>query len=174
MRLIQETHIKFMSQRRFAFVLSAVVILAGLGSLIIQGGPKLSIDFKGGTMVAVSYREEVNITKVRSSLATMTIEGQTFDLSKEEINQLMKVIPLYCYFPRSEWKEISLAEIDDENGNAILAHYSKIYSENFLKDNQNDSKIFIEGTGGCRSNPKDSFWLSPARLTKQEISMLRV
>ncbi|SVD82559.1 uncharacterized protein METZ01_LOCUS435413, partial [marine metagenome] len=74
-----------MSQRRFTFVLSAVVILAGLGSLIIQGGPKLSIDFKGGTMVAVSFREEVNITKVRSSLATMTIEGQTFDLSKEEI-----------------------------------------------------------------------------------------
>jgi preprotein translocase SecF subunit len=74
-----------MSQRRFAFVLSAVVILAGLGSLIIQGGPKLSIDFIGGTMVAVSYQEEVNINEVRSALETMTIEGQTFDLSKEEI-----------------------------------------------------------------------------------------
>ena len=95
-------------------------------------------------------------------------------LSKDDINQLMRVIPLYCYFPHSEWKEIKLAEIDDENGNAILAHYSKIYSENFLKDNQNDSKIFIEGTGGCRSNPKDSFWISKARLTKQEMSMLRV
>ena len=85
MRLIQETHIKFMSQRRFAFVLSAVVILAGLGSLIIQGGPKLSIDFKGGTLVAVNYTEAMDINVVRSSLSSVVIDGQSFDFSQAEI-----------------------------------------------------------------------------------------
>ena len=85
MRLIKETHIKFMDQRRFAFVLSAVVILAGLGSLVFQGGPKLSIDFKGGTMIVVTFNEDADITQVRSSLSLVAVEGQTFDLSKEEI-----------------------------------------------------------------------------------------
>ncbi len=73
MRLIKETHIKFMDQRRFAFVLSAVVILAGLGSLVFQGGPKLSIDFKGGTMIAVTFNEDADITQVRSSLSLVAI-----------------------------------------------------------------------------------------------------
>ncbi|HIN96658.1 MAG TPA: protein translocase subunit SecF, partial [Candidatus Marinimicrobia bacterium] len=77
MRLIKETHIKFMDQRRFAFILSAVVILAGLGSLVFQGGPKLSIDFKGGTMIAVTFNEEVDITQVRTSLSLVNVEGQT-------------------------------------------------------------------------------------------------
>ena len=96
------------------------------------------------------------------------------DSNKDDINKLMRVIPLYCYFPHSEWKKIKLAEIDDEKGNAILSHYSKIYRENFLKESQNDRKVFIEGTSGCRSNPKDSFWLSDSRLNEQEMSMLTV
>ena len=139
MRLIQETHIKFMSQRRFAFVLSAVVILAGLGSLIIQGGPKLSIDFKGGTMVAVSFREEVNITKVRSSLATMTIEGQTFDLSKEEIKS----------FGDPSNISIRISHQEDEPDNfaqSVIKYLYNTFPEN-VPSEQNEFILTIEKVG---------------------------
>ena len=139
MRLIQETHIKFMSQRRFTFVLSAVVILAGLGSLIIQGGPKLSIDFKGGTMVAVSFREEVNITKVRSSLATMTIEGQTFDLSKEEIKS----------FGDPSNISIRISHQEDEPDNfaqSVIKYLYNTFPEN-VPSEQNEFILTIEKVG---------------------------
>ena len=54
MRIIKETHIDFMSQRKITSILSMLIIVAGAISLIINKGPKLSIDFKGGT-IAVSY-----------------------------------------------------------------------------------------------------------------------
>lgn len=85
MRIIKETHINFMEQRKRGFILSAVIILAGLFSLIINGGPKLSIDFKGGILVAVHYAQDVDVNDIRSALADINIEGQTFDFSREEI-----------------------------------------------------------------------------------------
>ena len=53
--------------------------------MVINGGPKLSIDFKGGTMVAVNFTEPVDINEIRSALADVSLDGQNFDFSKEEI-----------------------------------------------------------------------------------------
>jgi preprotein translocase SecF subunit len=85
MRIIKETHIDFMSKTGLAGLLSAVLIVAGAASMVLKGGPKLSIDFKGGTMVAVNYTDPVDINEVRSALDQVIIEGQTFDFSKAEI-----------------------------------------------------------------------------------------
>lgn len=65
-------------------------------------------------------------------------------LSSRDIDGLMKTIPLYVYFPKSEWKNIRKAEEDNEEGRKILNHYSKIYKDNFLKKNQDDQKIFYD------------------------------
>ena len=62
-------------------------------------------------------------------------------LSSKDIDGLMKTIPLYVYFPKSEWKNIRKGEEDSEEGRKILNHYSKIYKDNFLKKNQDDEKI---------------------------------
>jgi len=85
MRIIKETHIDFMSQRKLAFILSAVIILSGIGSLVVNGGPKLSIDFKGGTLVSVQYTKAMDVESVRSAMANVNVVGQTFDFSREEI-----------------------------------------------------------------------------------------
>jgi len=85
MRLIKDTDIKFMSQVRFAYFLSGVVILAGLISMLLQGGPRLSIDFKGGTMVAVQFTEEMDVNDVRQSMSSVSIEGRSHDFSRAEI-----------------------------------------------------------------------------------------
>ena len=85
MRLIKETDIKFMSQSRFAYFLSGVLILAGLISMLLQGGPRLSIDFKGGTMVAVQFTEDMNVNDVRQSMRGVLIEGRSHDFSRAEI-----------------------------------------------------------------------------------------
>lgn len=85
MRLIKETDIKFMSQSRLAYFLSGVLILAGLISMLLQGGPRLSIDFKGGTMVAVQFTEDMNVNDVRQSMREVLIEGRSHDFSRAEI-----------------------------------------------------------------------------------------
>ena len=85
MRIIKDTHIDFMSQRKLAFIISTVVILSGLISLLVNGGPKLSIDFKGGTLVSVQYTKDMDILAVRSAMGKLNVDGQDFDFSREEI-----------------------------------------------------------------------------------------
>jgi len=85
MRIVKDTNIDFMRQRKLALILSAVVIFSGVTSLLINGGPKLSIDFKGGTLVSVQFTEEMDILAVRTAMDNVNIDGQVFDFSKEEI-----------------------------------------------------------------------------------------
>ncbi|MAS81224.1 MAG: hypothetical protein CMF45_00890 [Legionellales bacterium] len=97
-------------------------------------------------------------------------------LSSDEIDGLMKVIPLYIYFPESDWDSLKKAEIDNPEGRALLSKYSEIYTRDFLgQDQQNDRKWDIDGASGCKSNTKDSFSItfnSPERITDEELIML--
>lgn len=97
-------------------------------------------------------------------------------LSSKEIDGLMRVVPLLCYFPQGEWGALHRAEIDDEEGNRILEQYSAIYKRNFLKESQDDEKSFlVEGGTGCSSNPKDAarlFYDTPNRMSADELAML--
>ena len=65
-------------------------------------------------------------------------------LSSKDIDGLMKTIPLYVYFPKSEWKNIRRAEENDDEGRKIYEHYSSLYKEKFLKGNQEDKKILMD------------------------------
>ena len=94
-------------------------------------------------------------------------------LNSEEINGLIRTIPLYCYFPKSEFDHIKRAEINDATGNELLEQYADIYRRDFLGESQEEKKtIKIEGGSGCRSNPKDSFQITEKKLTTEEIQML--
>ena len=85
MRLLKNSNFDFMNKKMLALSLSAILLLAGIVSLAINKGPKLSIDFKGGTFVAVEYIEDVKVEDVRSKMGNLNIDGQAFDFSKEEV-----------------------------------------------------------------------------------------
>ena len=51
MQIIKDSKIDFINNSRFTILLSGALLLAGIFSLIINNGPKLSIDFKGGTLI---------------------------------------------------------------------------------------------------------------------------
>ena len=85
MRIIKKTNIDFLGKTNITTILSMFLIAAGIISMVLNGGPKLSIDFKGGTLVAVNYTEPVNIEKIRSELGSVLIDGQLFNFSNAEI-----------------------------------------------------------------------------------------
>ena len=85
MRILKNSSFDFMGKKSIALSISATIVLAGIGSLILNGGPKLSIDFKGGTFVAVEYTENIMVEDVRSKMGELNIDGQKFDFSKEEV-----------------------------------------------------------------------------------------
>lgn len=65
--------IDFIRVRKAAFALSAVVILAGLISLVVKGGPNYGIDFTGGLMLHIGVEPEVGITEVREAIADLDV-----------------------------------------------------------------------------------------------------
>ena len=85
MRIIKDTNYDFMSKVGITRILSILVLSIGLMSLIINKGPKLSIDFKGGTMIVMNFEKAMEIERLRNSLNEIIIDGQTFDLSNAEI-----------------------------------------------------------------------------------------
>ena len=91
MRFLKETNIDFLSMRRFGFVISGSFILAGIVSLLLQGGPLLSIDFTGGTLAQIRFEEAPDIAKVRSALQALDVgigEVQTFGTPNEILIRL--------------------------------------------------------------------------------------
>ena len=85
MQIIKNSNIDFINNSKFTILLSSALILASIFSLVINKGPELSIDFKGGTLIAVNYTKPVNINDLRSKLKTVKIDGKNFDFSSAEI-----------------------------------------------------------------------------------------
>ncbi|PLX39837.1 MAG: protein translocase subunit SecF [Deltaproteobacteria bacterium] len=68
------TTIDFIGKRKIAAVISIAVILIGIVSLVMKGGPRYGIDFAGGTMIQVAFKTDVTTEGIRDALAGV-IEG---------------------------------------------------------------------------------------------------
>ena len=107
MQIIKNSKIDFINNSKFTIFLSSALILASIFSLIINKGPELSIDFKGGTLIAVNYTKPVNINDLRSKLKSIDIGGQNFDFSSAEIK----------YFGNESSIALRIANIENEPEN---------------------------------------------------------
>jgi preprotein translocase subunit SecF len=70
MQLFKKTHFDFIGKRYWAFVFSGTLIGAGLISIALKGGLKMGIDFSGGTLVQISFKQPVSIKSLRTDLAS--------------------------------------------------------------------------------------------------------
>lgn len=69
LRLIKDdVNINFIGARKIAFIISGLLILLGIGSLLMKGGPRYGIDFAGGIMVQVQFDHEVPLKDLKGSL----------------------------------------------------------------------------------------------------------
>mgnify|MGYP001312956008 CR=1 FL=1 len=75
MRLLSKTNINFLGKKSIGMILSLALIIGGLGSLIIKGGPNLSIDFTGGTVLQVLFENSPEISKIRLNLENIGFKG---------------------------------------------------------------------------------------------------
>ena len=68
-----DINIDFVGKRKLAMIISGVVILLGLVSLVINGGPNYGIDFVGGTLVQVKFAENTDASKIKDSLSGLDL-----------------------------------------------------------------------------------------------------
>jgi preprotein translocase subunit SecF len=74
MQLIKpDTNIDFVGRRKLAMIVSAVLILLGLASLTVKGGPDYGIDFAGGTLVQVQFTEDTDPSAIKNALSGLEL-----------------------------------------------------------------------------------------------------
>jgi len=135
MKFIGETHIKFVDFRNKAFIISLAVIVAGLISLAIHGGPDLGIDFEGGTLVQIKFNEPVSVNQLRSVVEDTGFENsqiQEFGQPNEYLIKVEKIDEasiaadkllkaLNAAAPEAGWEVVSVRESTEgltSDGNA--------------------------------------------------------
>ena len=130
MQIIKKSNIDFINNSKLTVILSSALVLAGIFSLIINNGPKLSIDFKGGTLIAVKYTQPVNINEFRSKLSDINIAGQKFDFSSSEIK----------HFGNTSSVALRIAEFENEpeNFSKNIIEVLKTIYPNSLPKNKKD------------------------------------
>lgn len=82
MQILVDTKFDFMGKRRLTFVISGLAILVSIASLVMHGGPNLSIDFTGGTFVQMDFNPPVRAEDLRAAvtgggLTSVEIQGLT-------------------------------------------------------------------------------------------------
>lgn len=84
----------FIAKRKIWYALSIIVLIAGFISIAIQG-LNLGIDFTGGTVMQVEFKEKVEISELRDTLSKIGYKGAqiqhlddgSFQIKTEFMNQ---------------------------------------------------------------------------------------
>ena len=72
-----ETHFNFMGRIKAAVIFSTALILIGLGSVAVSGGLKFGIDFAGGTLIQLQFKNPPDIEVIRDGLKTIGLGEST-------------------------------------------------------------------------------------------------
>jgi preprotein translocase subunit SecF len=75
MEFFKNTHVKFVDMRRIGYAFSGTLILIGIISLILHGGPRYGIDFTGGTSLQLKFEKTITAADLRNSIGKIGYSG---------------------------------------------------------------------------------------------------
>ena len=107
------TEFNFMAKKTMAVTLSCAVILIGIISIVSHGGLRYGIDFAGGTLVQLKFKNPPAIEEVRDGLRTIGLGDSTIQEFGSKNHLLVRV-------ERSEGK---LEEIGTKIKNSLIGKY---------------------------------------------------
>jgi preprotein translocase subunit SecF len=88
MQIFKDTNFDFLGKKVPFIGLSLLLTLAGLVSLVMKGGPRYGIDFKGGTQIYVKFADKPSEDQVRTALSKR-IPGEISVVAVQGTNELI-------------------------------------------------------------------------------------
>ena len=88
MELFKNTNYDFLGYKWPFIIASLVLSVAGITSMVVKGGPRYGIDFKGGMVMRVRFAGKPPIDEIRKAVSkrvTGDISVQTFEASSNEV-----------------------------------------------------------------------------------------
>ncbi len=90
MQLIKpDTNIEFVGKRKIAFIVSIALIVIGLVSLLVKGGPEYGIDFAGGTLVQVKFTDTTDAAAIKQAMQGLDIGSPVVQSFGEDQNEFL-------------------------------------------------------------------------------------
>ena len=93
MQILGKTNFNFIKWRWHAIALSAAIIVIGFAQIARQGGPKLGVDFSGGTAMVLRFDRPVTEDAVRNALTTLPVNKTVLRYGPPAENQVMIRLP---------------------------------------------------------------------------------
>ncbi len=75
LRIFHNTRYEFLKHWRMAAIITAAFIAAGLASFAVTGGVNYSIEFTGGTLMQVAFKQQPDVGVIRSTLDQAGVTG---------------------------------------------------------------------------------------------------
>jgi preprotein translocase subunit SecF len=94
MRFLSQPNFNFLKWRWHAILLSALVIAAGIVTIISRGGLPLGVDFSGGTVVVVRFTQPTSEDQVRDALGAMSDNAVVQRFGAPSENSILIRLPL--------------------------------------------------------------------------------
>jgi len=116
MQLFKTPNINFMKYKYFAFVLSGVVITAGIINVTAGKGFKLGVDFSGGTLIRVMLKNPTPISELRQSLRDVGLGGSSI----QEIEKGKREYQIRTMLPETKKEEEQELEAHDIMGSRVI------------------------------------------------------
>jgi preprotein translocase subunit SecF len=69
MEILKNTNIDFLGKKWYFIILSLLLVAAGIVSMVMRGGIKYGIDFKGGALMTVKFASDPPLDKIRAALS---------------------------------------------------------------------------------------------------------
>jgi SecD/SecF fusion protein len=132
---LRNTKINFVKNRKLYYVISSIVILAGIVAFA-QKGLNLGVDFKGGRSYIIRFSKEMTTPEVRDALAASLGSGpevKTFGKSNQ-----MKITTAYAIEDNSEDADKKVEEKIREGLNKLTGTSFEIMSSQKVGENISD------------------------------------
>jgi preprotein translocase subunit SecF len=84
-----DINIDFVGKRGLALAFSLALILIGMVSLVMKGGPDYGIDFAGGTLIQVKFTADTKAADIKEALKDLAVEGLVVQRFEGDSNEFM-------------------------------------------------------------------------------------
>jgi len=88
-----DINIDFIRLRKLALAFSAFLILGGLTSLVVRGGPNYGIDFTGGLMLHIGVDDDVQTTDIRAAVADLNVGDVSVQQFEGQVGEFLLRVP---------------------------------------------------------------------------------
>lgn len=129
MQILSQANFNFIKWRWHAIVLSTVVIVAGIGQMVAQGGPRLGVDFSGGTSMVLRFEQPITEDAVRTALSSLPGDKTVQRYGSADRNEILIRLPQVIQVEQGQTLDDAAASVDDAIRAANLGAFTRERTE---------------------------------------------